>query len=539
MIVFGSRGSELALWQTRHIARLLRERTGEESRIEILETRGDRVLDKPLPEIGGKGLFTAELEEALREGRIDAAVHSMKDLPVEDPAGLVIAAVPPRAAVADVLVYDPAHADPTQPLVPLRRGSRVGTSSHRRRSALAGARPDLSFADVRGNVPTRVDKVRRGDYHGVVLAAAGLDRLALDLRGLCRIDLPVDLSTPAPAQGALAVQCRAADARVRALLQALHDATTATCAHAERDLLQRLGGGCSMPLGASVEPTPRGHRLRAALFANPTVNPTPGGAVRVDSEGEDLVALVAAAAAAMRPLIGDPLAGRALVLLRPDGDGGELATALHVAGARVATVALTRTVPIAFDCKALPALVRDRAVCFTSARAVDRFFTAAAGLDFAAVPFFAGGPATAAALREHGIACREAPTAGGEALARFVAACGAPARGVLFPCAEDRHGALERGLAAAGIAVHALPIYRTVGQPAAAVPEATGTTLLFTSPSAVRAYAEGQRSGRSRHVAIGPTTAAAMQQHGVRCDAVAEAPTAEALIPTLLETSDV
>lgn len=537
MIVFGSRGSELALWQTRHIAALLRERTGEEARVEVIETRGDRVLDQPLPTIGGKGLFTAELEAALHEGRIDVAVHSMKDLPVENPAGLTIGAVPPRAAAADVLVYDPAHADPTQPIVPLRAGSRVGTSSHRRRSALAGARPDLTFADVRGNVPTRVDKVRRGDYHGVVLASAGLDRLALDLRGLQRHTLPLDVSTPAPAQGALAVQCRADDARVRALLQHLHDEATARCAHAERELLAQLGGGCSMPLGALVEPTARGHRLQVALFANPTVNPTPGGAVRIVDEGPDLAAMVARAATALRPLVGDPLAGRMLVLLRPDGEGGELAAQLHVAGAHVTTIAITRTEPLPLDRAALPGLLRDRALCFTSARAVAPFV--ATGVDLRGVPIFAGGPATAALLRAHGLAAAVAEQAGGEALAQLVAATGVPARGVLFPCAVDRHDAFERTLAARGIAVHALPTYRTLAATNVALAETPATTLVFSSPSAVRAYVDARLTGPGRRVAIGPTTAAAMRERGVRCDAVAAAPTAAALIRALLEHSDV
>ena len=164
MIRFGSRGSDLALCQSRMVAAALTAATGEEVQIEVIETRGDRILDKPLPQIGGKGLFTEELEHALRDRRIDAAVHSMKDLPVCDPKGLTIGAVPERVAPHDVLICSPDAIVGSTDEVPLRAGSRVGTSSHRRRSALERLRPDLQFADIRGNVPTRVDKVRRGEY---------------------------------------------------------------------------------------------------------------------------------------------------------------------------------------------------------------------------------------------------------------------------------------------------------------------------------------------------------------------------------------
>lgn len=538
MIVFGTRGSELALTQTRAVAAALAARTGIEYRIEVLQTRGDRIVDLPLPSIGGKGLFTAELEEALRGRRIDAAVHSMKDLPVQDPDGLVVAAVTTRAEPSDVLVFDPAWADDRQPVVPLRPGTRVGTSSHRRRSALVALRPDLEFADVRGNVPTRVDKVRRGDYGAVVLAAAGLDRLGLDLGGLRRLSLPPSVGAPAPAQGALAVQCRSDDADLRRLLALLHDPDTARCVEAERELLRLLGGGCSMPLGALVTAGAGGeHRLQAVLFANAAFHPEPGTGVRADLAGPDPRALATELAGRWRPLVGDPLRGMDVVLLRPRDADGDLADALAVAGARVRQVALTRVVDVAPDA-GIAQLLHGRVLAFTSARAVHRFCDESVGLPLAEVPTFAVGPATAAAATARGLRTVTAAdgAGGGAGLAQRIAGQDLPRGcGVLFPCGQQRHPALEQALDAAGIPVRPLVLYRTERLPDVAVPEADGTILVFTSPSAAAAYAAAPRRGGARHVAIGATTAAALTGAGLACHAVAPAPTPAALIQTLKE----
>ena len=324
MIKFGSRGSDLALRQSRMVAAALTEATGEAVEIEVIETRGDRILDKPLPQIGGKGLFTEELENALRERRIDAAVHSMKDLPVCDPDGLTIGAVPERVAPHDVLICRPDAIVGSSDEVPLRAGSRVGTSSHRRRSALERLRPDLEFADIRGNVPTRVDKVRRGDYDAVVLAAAGLDRLNLALKSLERYQLPVSWSTPAPSQGALAVQCRADDERVLQLLARLHDPVAALCANAERDVLFRLGGGCSMPLGVLVTPEDEAMRLQAAFYTNPEHGLADAHAVFADMRGSDAMVMAAQLAEQWRPMVEAPLRGAEIVMLRPAGHSGSL-----------------------------------------------------------------------------------------------------------------------------------------------------------------------------------------------------------------------
>lgn len=206
-------------------------------------TTGDRILDQPLTEIGTKGLFTAELEHALRSGIIDLAVHSLKDLPVDDAPGLTVGAITDRADVRDVLVAKNGWTMATLP-----PDGVVGTSSRRRALQLRRLRPDLTVASIRGNVETRVKKVLQGSYDGAILAAAGLGRLGL--LDVATETLSLSQMLPAPGQGALAVQCRADDAAILGLLEPLDDFDARQTTTAERTLLKTLGGGCSAPVAA-------------------------------------------------------------------------------------------------------------------------------------------------------------------------------------------------------------------------------------------------------------------------------------------------
>jgi hydroxymethylbilane synthase len=212
----------------------------------VITTTGDRVLDRPLPEIGGKGLFTSELEDALLSGEVHAAVHSLKDLPVEDTPGIVVAAIPEREVAHDVLV----SADGST-ISNLPEGARVGTCSLRRTAQLLARRPDLTILPLRGNVDTRVKKVLNGEYDAIVLAQAGLTRLGLQAH-ISEI-FPLEVMLPAPGQGALAVQCRADDTETLELLAAIHDPLTGAAVGAERAFLSSLGGGCSLPVAAFAE----------------------------------------------------------------------------------------------------------------------------------------------------------------------------------------------------------------------------------------------------------------------------------------------
>jgi hydroxymethylbilane synthase len=245
--LLGTRQSKLALWQASFVARLLEERSpGFRCRVEKFVTAGDRVLDRPLPEIGGKGLFTQELEAAMRAGAIDFVVHSLKDLPVEDAGGVVIAAIPERENAHDVLI-----SRQNWTLETLPQGARVGTSSLRRAAQLLHARPDLELLPLRGNVDTRIRKALEDTYDAILLAAAGVLRLGLDAH--VRQELPFAVMLPAPGQGALAVQCRAGDEELMPLLQAIDHPPTRQAVTAERAFLQGLGGGCSAPVAAYGE----------------------------------------------------------------------------------------------------------------------------------------------------------------------------------------------------------------------------------------------------------------------------------------------
>ena len=235
----------MARWQTDYVADLLRQAYPELTvELEIFTTRGDKVLDTPLPLIGGKGLFTAELEAALHEGRIDFAVHSLKDLPTENPAGLTVGAIPERAPVADVLVSREAFTVDTLP-----QGAQIGTSSRRRAAQLKHRRSDLTMIDIRGNVGTRLAKAHDpdGDYDAILLAQAGLARLGQS--EMITQVLPLDLMLPAPGQGAIGIQCRDEAASLE-ILSAINHQPTELAVKAERAFLAGLGGGCSVPIAA-------------------------------------------------------------------------------------------------------------------------------------------------------------------------------------------------------------------------------------------------------------------------------------------------
>ncbi|MEM6335354.1 MAG: hydroxymethylbilane synthase [Bacteroidota bacterium] len=244
MLRLGTRTSRLATWQAEHVAAGLRAAwPGLGVELTPFVTRGDKVLDTPLPLIGGKGLFTAELEAALREGRLDLAVHSLKDLPTEDPDGLILGAILPRENPRDVWVCEAGHTLQTLP-----EQAVIGTSSPRRAAQLKRLRPDLQIESIRGNVETRLRKASAPPYDATVLAHAGLDRLGLLERGTAVLDFETML--PAPGQAALAVQIRADDERVGRLIRALDHTPTRMAVEAERAFLSALGGGCSAPIAA-------------------------------------------------------------------------------------------------------------------------------------------------------------------------------------------------------------------------------------------------------------------------------------------------
>jgi hydroxymethylbilane synthase len=244
-IRIATRSSELALRQARMVADLL-EKTGATTELVTYKTAGDKNLAQPLSQIGAKGLFTKELEDDLARGKVDCCVHSLKDLPTESPAGLSVGAYLDREDPRDVLVVN--HNVGASTIAELPRGSRVGTSSLRRRAQLLALRNDLEVVELRGNVPTRLKKVDDALVHAAILAAAGLHRLDVHQRISGYLDAPEWL--PAAGQGAIAVQIRSSDAAVRSIVAKLNDAATEVATRAERGFLAALEGGCQVPIGA-------------------------------------------------------------------------------------------------------------------------------------------------------------------------------------------------------------------------------------------------------------------------------------------------
>ncbi|MBW1645889.1 MAG: hydroxymethylbilane synthase [Deltaproteobacteria bacterium] len=243
-LIIGSRGSALARWQAEWVkGRLTAAHPELEVTIELIKTKGDKILDVPLAKVGGKGLFVKEIEDALLDGRIDLAVHSMKDVPTELPPGLGITVIPEREDPRDAFF---SH-DGT-PLAQLPAGSIIGTSSLRRRSQLKHRFPALALKDLRGNVDTRLKKLANHEYDGIILAYAGVKRLGLD--GRVTEVLPVSLSLPAIAQGALGLETRLDDRDTYELIAFLHHQPTSVAVTAERAFLRTLEGGCQVPIAA-------------------------------------------------------------------------------------------------------------------------------------------------------------------------------------------------------------------------------------------------------------------------------------------------
>ncbi|MBI3117465.1 MAG: hydroxymethylbilane synthase, partial [Candidatus Hydrogenedentes bacterium] len=418
-VIIGSRGSELALAQTHFIAGELRKLDAHiEVEVRVISSRGDTIQDVPLAKVGGKGIFTKELEVALLDGTIDLAVHSLKDLPTELPRGLCIGAIPPRENPRDVLV---SRRYPS--LAALPQKARVGTSSQRRQVQLLAYRPDLQILDIRGNVPTRVRKLEEGQFDAIVLAAAGLNRLGLS--HLITEVLPPQVMLPAVGQGALAVELREDNTWLRELLAQLNDTATAAAVTAERALLQGLGGGCQTPLGALAEVRDGGLSLTAIICG-----PAGGEALRVYLErpmeqaaeaGREAAAqlldmgahLVDATSPPRLPRSGEdaasthPLAGRRVTVTRAMTQVSGLAQQLETLGADVFAFPTieVRSVDVSGP---IPPPDAVNWIIFTSANAVQYFQEALAATSVKLESYHrcsicAIGPATAEAVLRRGL----------------------------------------------------------------------------------------------------------------------------------------
>ena len=569
----GSRTSDLAMWQTNHvIARLQAAWPGLACRVEPFITQGDKTLDKPLPQIGGKGLFTAELESALRDGRIDLAVHSLKDLPVEDAPGLALGAILNRAPVADGLV-----ARNGWTLATLPPGAIVGTSSNRRRAQLLAVRPDLRVESIRGNVQTRARKVAEGQYDATILAEAGLRRL--EMADLVTEWLPLETMLPAPGQGALAVQCRADDPATLALLAAIEDEGVRTAVTTERPFLQALGGGCSAPIAAYAEIN-RGEAEGAEIFLRGLVGSVDGRTlIRVQGSGPDPAelaqqlaaqALALGAAALLEngqlsianrqsPIANrqSPLSGKRILVTRSPEQAQDFADSLAALGAEPVVFPVIQFEPLPTD---LPDPAAYDWLIFTSANAVDFFFERLETRDWrlktisnlqspvSSLPKIAAvGSATAVKLTALGVPVDFMPDEfTGEQL---VLGLGDVAgRRVLLPRAKIGRPEIVNLLRERGAVVDDVALYDTVTAvptPAALAELEKGVdAITFTSPSSVRNFLQIVESrpqgflkplGSTAVIAcIGPVTAAEARQSGFTVHVIPEAYTIDGLIEALI-----
>ncbi len=256
-VIIGTRGSKLALWQANRTKDQLAE-VGVAAELKVIKTKGDRIQHLSFDKMEGKGFFTKEIEDAMLAGEVDMAVHSMKDLPTTSPEGLVITAVSERANPADWLIMSKEATTDNKPL-PLRPDAVVGTSSARRKAQMLGFLPNITIKNIRGNVPTRLRKLREGQFDAILLAAAGLERLEMDLSEFEVFRFDPREMVPAPAQGVLALQTKEDDLEVRKILRKIHRSDVSEITNIERKVLSLLDGGCQMPLGVHCQKDDNGH----------------------------------------------------------------------------------------------------------------------------------------------------------------------------------------------------------------------------------------------------------------------------------------
>jgi hydroxymethylbilane synthase len=548
----GTRGSLLATTQTEMVIQALRT-AHPDITIErvIIETSGDRRRESLL-EIGGQGVFTKELEYALLDGRIDVAVHSLKDLPSTLPDELILAATPTRAAVQDVMITRTGVSWEALP-----QGAVIGTGSLRRRAQLLAVRPDFQMKDIRGNVDTRLAKLERGDYDAIVLAAAGLERLGKALPNA--FDIPLEIMLPAPAQGILGLECRADDIATRIILQEINDSFTRDCAFAERAVLRRFGMGCRLPIAAYATST-RSESFTTTVTAR-VIDISGKKQFEVMKSGprEQSEALGAMAAeelfrqGAMEMV---PLWSKKVVVTRPRAQAQRFIARLESLGATVLALATIEIVPPADDYTALDAAIATLEqydwVVFTSANGVHHFWerlthVGKSTADLAVIQWAVVGEATAEALAAYGINSQVLPeTYVAEELITTLSHYPLEGKRILMPRADIARQVLPDALTERGAKVTAVDAYRTIAPPldpaTIALLEQGVDVLTFTSSSTVRNFVAqmgedaAQRLAKNAIVAvIGPITAQTAHEVGLPVTLQAETHTTDGLIESLIQ----
>ena len=519
----GTRGSDLALWQARLVRALLLERVGVEAEIVIIKTQGDLDQKATFDKMEGKGFFTKEIEAALLDRSVDLAVHSLKDLQTTMPPGLALGAILNRADRRDMLLATPGAIDTTK-LLQLKEGATVGTTSARRVAQLKHLRPDLEIRPLRGNVPTRVRKLREGEYDAILVAAAGMDRLELPLDGLHVQRMTETVLVPAPGQGALAIQIRDEQSETADAVRQLNDGILRQTVLLEREILRQLEGGCQLPLGSTVNADPQGFRLQLFLGGDDG-----DAARRVVVSGVDDQTIADSAVRYLKrqkqPDLTLDHAPRVWITREPGRAGGFLE---QLAGSGVEVAAIPTFVAVeAGDADRQKAVLNTLSnynwIVFTSQVTVTRFQDMMAQHKVAfpeSMRLAAVGRKTAGAMTDAGWRVdftshiADAESLGEEFLARH----GEEALSMLFPCSAKAAQTLARTMSEGSVTLERLVCYDTVAHPdlAATVAALPGPDIVaFTSPSAVDFLLACESVGRELvPISMGPSTTARLRERG-------------------------
>jgi hydroxymethylbilane synthase len=539
---FGTRGSALARAQTDLVIDRLKNLHAEiQCEVVVIQTEGDRDKESPLTVIGGRGVFTNALQDALRRGEIDVAVHSAKDLPTEEAPDLKIAAFLERADPRDVFISK--HG---LPLADLGPNPVIGTSSRRRQVQVRKLRPDAQLVDLRGNIDTRLRKAFETDLDGIVVAAAGIERMGWSDR--ITDYLPLDIAVPSPGQGALAVEIRTNDSGLASLLVDLNDEDVSTAVKTERAFLRAMGGGCTSPVGAFAT------NSREFVLLRAMVGNEDGSRVLWLEELIPVSEARSCAESRSREMLAQlqnpsSLEDKRLLVTRSDPND-RLVRDLRARGAATIVVAVTRIEPV--DPKMIEAelgKLGDKIldwVAFTSQNAVDAFLNCEQAVKLTAQSSIAAvGGVTSQKLRDRGIEVAIQPTSfSAEALVDELAQRGVAGKRVLFPHGNLARNTLPDGLRAKGAKVETVEVYRTIDADAIdpvylrAISALPIDAAIFCSPSAVNSLTKllGIKADVLKQMTIaciGPTTAEAARSAGLDVEVMPDEATIEALINEL------
>lgn len=506
-IVIGSRGSDLALWQAHFIKKKL-EQQKLSVEIKIIKTQGDKIQDLSFDKLEGKGFFTKELEEALLNKEIDLAVHSHKDLPTTAPEGLSIAAVSYREDPSELLLINKNAVDSTLKYS-IKKNAIVGTSSARRKSQLLAFRNDVEIKELRGNVPTRIQKLKDKQYDAIMLAAAGVERLNIDLTAFHVEKLNPKEFIPAPAQGVLALQIRSNDAELANTLQAINDTEVAATIAIERKVLNLFDGGCQLPLGVYCETTENEHEeiiYNVWISKADTWNGFPKQLFLASKNNNGFAEKIVEKINAVKP--------KSVFLTRDKRKNDYFLHALSTQGFNVHQKSLIDIKPIAF--KAIP---KTDWIFFSSKNAVKYFFALQPIID--GIKLAAVSKSTADELRRLN---KKADFIGYSTDTRltgkqFAAVVGS--KSVLFPQAKGSLKSIQKQFTKPGQA-HDLIVYETIkNNTALDFNMADMEVLVFTSPSNVDTFFEKHKIEKHQKViAMGDATAHTLKNHGIKTDAM-------------------